>query len=280
MASITPKGSAWEWGKSLWMVWLLLFGMTTWISFLYIAYRAKQNKWAAWGLVYFAAFVFFLAYIDPEHNGTLLGELSLPVILLTWVVGILHGWMVRKEYLLRIVALSELNGRSTEALKNQIELEYDVDIDAVGQPKKGVKPVESQNGKQNVVVDKPQAASETAAADTTDAMPESLAASAPQMVDGLKEFTDDELAEETRPSVKPVVAAAPPGPEGPVDINNDTMERLATLPKVGIVLAMKAVSIRETQGGFDSVEQFVEAVGLKPHVAELLRELIVIRPLE
>ncbi|TCP57613.1 DNA uptake protein ComE-like DNA-binding protein [Tumebacillus sp. BK434] len=271
MASITPKGSAWEWGKSLWMIWTLPFGMLTWISFWYIAFRTKQKKWAFWGVVYFAATVFFFAYADAKNEGSLLGELAVPVILLTWVVGIFHARLARKEYLLRIVALSQLKGRNIEELKNQIELEYDVDIDAVNQSKKLIKAVESKDGAQRLVKDTPEEPARAVAAQT--------AASAAPAAPGaeLEDFSEEDLAEATKSSIAPPVTAER-GPEGPVDINNDPKERIASLPKVGIVLAMKAVSIRETQGAFRSVEHFVEAVGLKPHVAEQLRDHIVIGP--
>ncbi|ASS73752.1 hypothetical protein CIG75_01365 [Tumebacillus algifaecis] len=264
MSSITSKGSTWEWSRSLWMIWTIFFGMFTWVSFWYIAYRVKQMKWAGWGLLYFAAFGYIIAFAGSEYEGTFWGEFWFVVIFVTWIGGMFHAWAARKEYLLRLVAISKLQVNAQERLKNQIELEYDVDIDGQEQPKRAVKPVSAQAGTQQVVSESAPATSlqKQAVQTASDAGP-----------------VEPEPIERERPSSPPPAVATEPAHDGLVDLNNDPKERLAELPKIGIVLAMKAVSIRETQGGFASVEQFVEAVGLKPHVAELLREQIVIRPL-
>ena len=63
-----------------------------------------------------------------------------------------------------------------------------------------------------------------------------------------------------------------------VDINSAPVEALADLPGVGAVLARKALDIRENTGGFVSFENFVEAVGLKPHIIERIRALVVVGP--
>ncbi|HOL52247.1 MAG TPA: GYF domain-containing protein [Bacillota bacterium] len=59
-----------------------------------------------------------------------------------------------------------------------------------------------------------------------------------------------------------------------VDLNNDPEEAIAALPGVGTILAKKAVSIRQSSGGFATVEAFAEALGLKPHMVERIRPLV------
>ncbi|GMB09374.1 DNA uptake protein ComE-like DNA-binding protein [Thermolongibacillus altinsuensis] len=65
-----------------------------------------------------------------------------------------------------------------------------------------------------------------------------------------------------------------------VDINNDSEEMIAKLPGVGIVLAKKAVDLRQKNGGFASVEEFSQALGLKPHIVEKIRPHVIIKPIQ
>ncbi len=60
-----------------------------------------------------------------------------------------------------------------------------------------------------------------------------------------------------------------------VDINNDPEEAIAELPGIGIILAKKAVKLRQNSQ-FESLEEFGEALNLKPHILEQIRPSVVI----
>jgi len=60
-----------------------------------------------------------------------------------------------------------------------------------------------------------------------------------------------------------------------VDINHDPAEVIAELPGVGIILAKKAVKLRQ-DSQFESLEEFGEALGLKPHILGQIRPSVVI----
>ena len=94
-------------------------------------------------------------------------------------------------------------------------------------------------------------------------------------------------AEVTAPFPKgapPLVVSAPAisGPVSPpdlkVDVNSAPVEALADLPGIGAILARKAFDIREQTGGFVSLESFAEALGLKPHIIERIRTIVVVGP--
>ncbi len=70
--------------------------------------------------------------------------------------------------------------------------------------------------------------------------------------------------------------AATQKPMQKADINNDGEGVLAELPGVGVVLAKKAIAVRTENGGFNSLEDFAAAIGLKPHIVERLRPLVVL----
>lgn len=56
-----------------------------------------------------------------------------------------------------------------------------------------------------------------------------------------------------------------PENNSPIDINSCTVEDIANLPGVSLILAKKAVNYRQENNGFKSIEEFYGVVGLKPH---------------
>ena len=63
-----------------------------------------------------------------------------------------------------------------------------------------------------------------------------------------------------------------------MDLNSANETQMAGLPGVGIILGKKAVMERQRRGGFGSIEEFCEALALKPHIAERVRPLVEIGP--
>lgn len=85
-----------------------------------------------------------------------------------------------------------------------------------------------------------------------------------------------------RASAPPAESPDPPSSAGTqastTDLNNASERELAALPGVGVIVAKRAVSLRESKGGFRSVEDFGEALNLKPHIVERVRPLVSISP--
>ena len=65
-----------------------------------------------------------------------------------------------------------------------------------------------------------------------------------------------------KPAPQPAAQSA-----APVDINRCTQSELMTLPGIGVVQAKKAMEHREQNGGFRSLDEFVEVLQIKPHFA-------------
>lgn len=68
------------------------------------------------------------------------------------------------------------------------------------------------------------------------------------------------------PTARPAASAT-----APIELNTASEEELAALPGVGATLARRAVELRESRGGFSSVDELGHALELKPHVVERLR---------
>lgn len=67
-------------------------------------------------------------------------------------------------------------------------------------------------------------------------------------------------------------------PAKKLNINAATDNELAALPGLNIIDAKKAVSYREENGDFTSIEQFIGLLDLKPHIAAPLFDLLVCEP--
>jgi DNA uptake protein ComE-like DNA-binding protein len=76
----------------------------------------------------------------------------------------------------------------------------------------------------------------------------------------------------------PAAAEAADEAAEPVDVNTATAAELEGLPGVTKARARKAVSEREEQGGFSSLEDFGETLGLQPHEIVRLRKVATCSP--
>ncbi|MBW9092532.1 helix-hairpin-helix domain-containing protein [Microbacterium jejuense] len=90
-----------------------------------------------------------------------------------------------------------------------------------------------------------------------------------------------ELAAEVGASADDLLEAptpTPAAPAEPVDVNTATAKELEGLPGVTRARARKAVAERDEQGGFSSLEDFGETLGLQPHEIVRLRKVAVCSP--
>jgi hypothetical protein len=93
------RSPGWTLRHSLWLAPTLLFGVTTWLSFAYIAARHHRLSWAVAAVVYLSLVVtaFVLISTTPDNgNGPLpvAGDVGLGMWLGTWLVGIVHALWV------------------------------------------------------------------------------------------------------------------------------------------------------------------------------------------
>lgn len=229
----TSKSKSWEVIHSLWVLWTLPMGLLSWISFIYIGIRVRQMKWIISGLIYSIALILFILIgtdptdgyliLVPENSWII--DVQILITLAVWVISIFHAFWARKEYLLRLEAISDPEIRDEDYLKRKYAMEY-----AYGNEEKS----KFQNPFKRSSV-------------------------------------NSELQQEhVKKHVKEVEF-----PSKPVDINNDPEEVIAELPGIGSILAKKVVETRQLSP-FKSVDEFGEVLGLKPHIIERVRPLIVI----
>lgn len=251
---VARKGLVWKIMQSWWI--LLTFSlMFNWVAFFYIASRAKNKRWALWGLIYSIPFI--LLFSEMLQEDTLPYDLMMTSLFLGCIFSIFHGFKVRKEFLLRLEA-RELASRGEEAiLKDKIESEYGVKLSAEGS--------------------KPLRRSEPLSAEQRGAL---QADDLPVAQDVYKQRADEALMQLETPNEESTEVINPePMALEVVDLNTATESDLAGLPGVGAILAKKAIQHRQTNDGFRSVDEFFELLGLKPHVMDRVRPLITVQSL-
>ncbi|MBE7706421.1 MAG: hypothetical protein E7Z91_04170 [Cyanobacteria bacterium SIG30] len=61
-----------------------------------------------------------------------------------------------------------------------------------------------------------------------------------------------------------------------LDINKATSEEIQKLPGINIVIAKKIIMKRNEKDGFESFEDFIQTMEIKPHFAKKLKELVTV----
>lgn len=71
--------------------------------------------------------------------------------------------------------------------------------------------------------------------------------------------------------------AAPPGPPGPIDLNQASREELERLPFLGPYMAEQIVAWRRLHGPFPAVDSLVRVPGVGPATLERVRPYLLVR---
>ncbi|MGH3086154.1 MAG: hypothetical protein ACRDSJ_02400 [Rubrobacteraceae bacterium] len=100
--SATSRGKRWEWLHSLWMLWTLTFGLSSWIAFLYIGIRTQRARWIMWGILYFAIFLLFAVSEPIFGQQSEITEALTGLLIVSGIVSIVHAFSVRSDYLMEL----------------------------------------------------------------------------------------------------------------------------------------------------------------------------------
>lgn len=82
-------------------------GLTVWVGFLYIAWKAKRRDWRRFGFVYLVAglppaILLSLAPEDADGRtdmGSWQGSMANVLIVILWAVSLVHALLVNREWL-------------------------------------------------------------------------------------------------------------------------------------------------------------------------------------
>jgi DNA uptake protein ComE-like DNA-binding protein len=230
----------WEILNSLWIILTFTY-FTNWIAFIYIGATTRNRKWIFYGLAYLAPFIITQIVMDFYVDPSMVNENGVISDTFTSIVGYLFmiPWLISIGHAFYVRKEYLLRLESLKRIQNTEELHFQ-------QRLKEMKDVKERDLKRNLRKEY-----------NLDYY-ESIGST---MENPLDKNINKTISKEL-PSLL-------------VDINNDSEEKIAKLPGVGIILAKKAVELRQTSP-FESVEEFGEALDIKPHVLERIRPSVVI----
>lgn len=131
---ITKGGRLWEIINSWWILFTFTLIFFNWVAFLYIGIRVRKLKWSLWGILYFLPFGTMLLGLLKIKTYNLI---FLLIMIISSISAIIHAFIVRKEYLIRLDLLKQSNSKNEEieklrnkALKElKIENNHDAEIE-------------------------------------------------------------------------------------------------------------------------------------------------------
>ncbi|MGN0630662.1 MAG: ComEA family DNA-binding protein, partial [Ruminococcus sp.] len=97
-------------------------------------------------------------------------------------------------------------------------------------------------------------------------------------VSGEPKSEDKAPAFDTKPDSSSSAPAPSESSRPLININTCTEEELIALPGLNIIDAKKTISLREQNGDFGSIEEFITALHIKPHIAAPLYDYITAQP--
>lgn len=264
------KGSFWRIIQSWWILLTFTF-FFNWLAFFYISFRARHIRWTLWGLVYSLPFILLVA--DMYTTDTWQYSVIMSGLLLGGLSSIIHGFKVRKEFLLRLEArqLQRASKGEDLSLERKIEAEYGIQLSSPSsKPVQEPVPAAAAMPKQPVSEPVKPVQREQASPDKTVTPP--VRPNSTSQVSAPQPKPEDAMKQQAEPSSVP--SPEPVSSEGTLELNTASEEAIAKLPGIGAVLAKKAIQFRNTNGSFRSLEEFTDLLGLKPHIVERIRPLV------
>ncbi len=247
--ALTNRGKFWEFRKSLWVMWAFTVFLGG-VGMVKAGRNVKRKKWQVFGYL----------YLISTTSSAFAAELIYPYAYLAYfvmtVIGlvcIFHTFGIRKEYLVRLEVLEDLKTQERDLLdlKNKVAAEF------------GFPNYDNQNN-----VDKLSHKIDTN--ETRSSLSEA------QKDEANIKISDSSHNETSLINLNDASKTVNNNyPVSNIDINLCNEMEFATLPGVGTILAKKAIRIRNTNNGFDSLEQFFREVGVKEHHAKNLRDLLI-----
>ena len=252
MAMVTRRGLIWELLNSIWIIFSFL-GLP-FISFLYIGTKTRTTKWKVTAVVYFLIYAVSIVLICiSSYDMSMIFAL---VWLLSLLIGLIHSFLVRKEYLIRRDYLlnNGVEEQELEELRKHVKKQY-----------KGKDYIES-SGNDTHLDSTYHSQMSYRDYDTKD--------------EELKEYYDESIVKGNEEilenseyiSYSKKNSDSSVNTDGTININNCSVNDLLQLPGVTQEIADKAISLRTMLGGFNSVQEFMDMMHIDSAYSDQIRE--------
>lgn len=297
----TNRGSAWAVANSWWILATFVpIGLASFIAFLYIGFRVKNNTWRNFGFLYLGLLIIGL-YI-PSY------DMGVRILLLSWIASIIHAFIIRSAYLVQLDVVKENEDILEQQRRQQLWQENQNRFQGApyGQPRpqsgSGHRPPLPRNmpplpgsipppsGHRSPLPGNapppsghrpPLPGNVPPPSGNMPPLPGNVPPSSgnmPPLPGGVPPLSGN----------MPPLGVTSPSPSGNmpptvrapldgkiIDINTASEAQIASITEIGIVLAKRVVIKRQELGGFRSFEQFSQVMGLKEHTMRSIAQIVV-----
>lgn len=227
-----------------WMIWAFIPWLCG-ISLVVAGIKAKEKRWWIVGLLLLIPTIPGFALSDSE--GTDIYDVAVGFAVAAWLVAVTYVWRVRPKYELRMTQLYPEKYPSRPPRRAEAPYAGGLEPPPISEPSRP--PADTSQSHRRP------------AADTAMTAPSPSGAPPPVPVAPIHTERD-----------VPQTGLA----DSLIDLSRATATELAALPGVTAELAQRAVGYREGRGGYRDFSDFVDAVGLQPKQAEILRSRVVV----
>ncbi len=240
----------WRFRNSIWMLWSLL-PFCGGASFIQAGIRTGTRSWILTGLAVLAANI---ANTIVALSGELWSSYYYAILSVLWIATFIGCTIIRERYLEKVA--EQYKGDADAAILADLTSPSDQERFRQAVGKRG------EESDINVGEASISAALEKRTQNLAKPLPNGRKSKAipkkkPKAVE--EKPVSDKAATEGNP-VKPTSA-------NPIDINTCSEQDLMELPGISLADAKRAITYREENGGFASVDAFVSKLNIKPHFA-------------
>lgn len=256
--SITRRGLIWEILNSLWIIGAF-FNMA-FISFFYIGSKTKNVKWKIYGAIYFLINVVALILVGILDYTNIISDILIGLWFIGYFIGLVHSFIVRKEYLIRrdYILNNGIEEAEIQKIKDDVHSEYknyfgnsgnDTQMDSTYYSNISYREYENNNSSE--IEDEFEGEYRNKA-----------------IVEGNEEILDNSKyfnygKEENNSDL--------------ININNCSKEELLNLPGIDEEKADKIISLRNMMGGFNSVQEFIDMTRIDSSYSAIILQKATVR---
>lgn len=280
---ITEKGKIWEIVHSLWIIWSFIW-LVNGVGMVLAGRKTRVQKWYRMGLIYTAIgwFTMIMGAELNKGNHNIVNSAMMMTFFITYIVCIIHCFSIRKEYLMRLEMMEKQKTEQvmTNNLKEKIAKEYGISSNSgnftpnnMQYSNNNMKYQDNANTQYNYErVNENQQPSNNHInfnqneqgfnrTENTNKETKIYNTENDLIKNNVSENETEEILETSRI-------------EKLVDVNSCTEDELLQLPGIGVIEAKKAINFRNNNE-FNSVDEFIQALNIKPHFAEKIRPMLI-----
>lgn len=260
--SVTRRGLIWEILNSWWIV-LSCIGFS-FASFIYIGTKARTTKWKVAGVSYLLVGILSIFFIvsDPISFASTVAVL---VWLVSLLVGVIHSFLVRREYLIRrdYILTNGIEDKDLDKIREDVRRHY-----------KGKDYIKGSGN--DTHLDSTYHSNmeyrdyDTISNNPSDSLFENENYDETFEQDHHNFHSSDYISYNKTREYQSV-------DDNNININFCPKEDLLKLPGVNEQTANRAISLREMLGGFNSVQEFIDMVHIESQYSNQIREMATVK---